>query len=646
MRGETPATAAAERRDGLLRSSIRGKIALAFVGIVLVVGAIGWFAAWSMSQLGGMLIETYDKPLQSISFARAIHADFASMEAAFARRIGEKSPEATAKLDGEIDTWATTLTEDLAVVEERAVSARVRESVAKVAGAIAAWQDARATMAADGAPKPDWSVVDRSAAVVRDQIDLLVNYAAGDGFRQRKETQQAIDENRTVQIGGAIVAALLAAIVMFGLSRRIVRPLAAASRAASSIAQGDLSTPIPVSGRDELAAMLSALSVMRDRIREMVEEERSQRRSAQTRLVDAIESSSEGIILLDPGGHVLLSNAEIDAYCGADHSPRAGDTIEAAAKRLLDGGVFKVDARLRELLGQMAPADIEVELADGRWVRLSRSRSSDGGAILIFSDISLMKERETVLRDAAARAEAASRAKTEFLAKMSHELRTPLNSIIGFSELIAAESVGPLGNPQYKDFAADIVSGGHALLGIINDILMLVKSETGDLSINCDDVELDELIEESLPKVAGLFAQAGVVLEAAPGDGNAVAFGDRARLRHVLVNLLTNAAKFTPAGGVARVSAGRAGDGRVRLSVSDTGIGMRPEDIGVALSAFGQVDSSLARRFEGAGLGLTISKLLVDLHGGELTIDSTPGAGTTVSVTLPAAGRGSRACAA
>lgn len=626
---------------GLFSLSIRGKIALAFISIAVVVGAIGWFASWSVAHLGGLVVETYDKPLQSISFARAIHADFASMEAAFTRRVGETEPAAQARLDADIEDWSTTLTDDLAVVAERATSQRVRESVSKVAEAVAAWQSARTAMQARRQSAPDWSIVDASAAVVREQIDLLVNYAAGDGFRQRKQTQLAIDENRTVQIAGAVIATLVAAVVMFSLARRIVKPLAIASQAASRIAQGDLDTRITISGRDELAALLSAMTVMRDRIRDTVEDERSQRRSAQNRLVDAIECSSEGFVLIGPDEKILLSNAEISDFCGgASKAPRSGDTLDEAASRVVDGNVFQADSdparlKLLELLRGIDPIDTEAELADGRWVRMSRSRSSDGGAIFIVSDITLMKEREQVLREAAERAEASNLAKTEFLAKMSHELRTPLNSIIGFSELIAGEVLGPLGNAQYKDFATDISSGGHTLLGVINDILTLVKSEIGDLSINRDDVDLSELIEEAVPKVRALFDQAGVTLEVDASPHSLVAYGDRARLRQIAVNLLSNAAKFTQSGGVVRVWAFDAGRGHVGFAVSDTGIGMSDAEIPIALSAFGQIDATLTRRFEGTGLGLTLAKALAELHDGDLAIDSIAGQGTTVTVTLP-----------
>lgn len=631
----------ARRATRSLQLSIRGKIALAFISIAFVVAAIGWFAAWSMSHVGNLVVDTYDKPLQSISFARAIHADFASMEAVFARRASEKSPAARAALDAQIESWSKTLSDDLAVAAARATSDNVRNAVAKVAKAADAWQDARAAMTARGDDSPDWSIVDASAATVRDQIDLLVNYAAGDGFRQRKATLAAIEENRTVQMLGAILAAVLAALVMFNLAYRIVTPVAAASRAASRIAEGELDVPIEISGRDELANLLSAMSLMRDNIRATMEREIALRRTAQMQLADAIDSSGEGFVLIGPDRRILLSNAEIERLCGGpEFAPRAGDTLDEAAERIVGGGVFRIEtaqqrAQMSVQLRMMEAMDMEAPLADGRWVRLSRSRTGDGGAIFIVSEITLAKEREAVLRDAAVRAEAANRAKSEFLATMGHELRTPLNAVIGFSEIMTSEAFGPLGNPQYLDFAGDILASGRHLLEIINDILALAQSDAGKLRLAAEECDLGELVQDCMPMTADMFARAGVTLAFERPATGVIAVVDEVKIRQALLNILSNAAKFSPEGGATRVSVAHQADGRPAITVADDGIGMRQEDIPTALAPFGQIDSRLARKYQGTGLGLTLTKAIVDLHDGSLEIASRPGAGTTVTIVLP-----------
>lgn len=595
-------------------ASIRGKLALACLSVCTVVAASGIFGVMSMTRSGELVVETYDKPLMAISFARAIHADFADMQAVAARRQIETEAAAGAELDARLAELADLLESDLAVVSKRATSDRVRASVEAVTAAVSDWRAAEAEMRDGGASATEWTRLDAAAATVREEIDLLVNYAAGDGFLQRKSTLGAINLNRDVQIGGVLVAALLAALVMFNLSRRIIKPLAAASATAQRIAGGELDVPIEVKGQDELAALAGSMTVMRDNIRRMMEREISERRSAQMRLVAAIESSSEGVVLIDAERRILLSNAEIEDFCGGGaNAPRPGDTLDEAAARVVGGGVFAIrtEQQRAEMLIQlrlMDALDIEAPLSDGRWVRLSRSATSDGGAIFIVSDITLLKERETMLRDTAERAEAANKAKSEFLATMSHELRTPLNAVIGFSEIIANEAAGPLQNPQYRDYANDILSNGRGLLKIINDILMLVKSESGELALESDEINLGDLLDECAEAMRATFEQAQVSLDVAPMVGSCIAMGDRTRLRQAVLSLMSNAAKFTPAGGSARLAAFCAAERQVAIAISDTGIGMREEDIPTALAPFGQIDSSRARLYEGTGLGLTLAR--------------------------------------
>ena len=624
-------------------SSIRGKIALACICVVAVVAGIGANGVISMDRAGALVVETYDKPLMAISFARAIHADFADMQAVAARRAAGGGADTMAELDERLEQLGQLLADDLSVVERRATSERVVQSVGEVAAAVAQWRAIEREMQGARDAADVWRRLDAASDIVREEIDLLVNYAAGDGFLQRKATLATIEANRMVQLVGAAIAALLALLVMVNLSMRIIKPLAAASATARRIADGDLEAPIRVKGRDELAALAASMTVMRDNIRAMMAREVALRRSAQMRLVDALESSAEGFVLVDSDRRIVMSNREIEELCGgAERAPRAGDTLDEAAARVVQGGVltFETEQQKLAMLVQLRLVDAldeEARLWDGRWVRIKRSETVDGGAMFVVSDITLLKEREGMLRETAARAEAANRAKSEFLATMSHELRTPLNSVIGFSEFISSEALGPAGHPQYREFAGEILSSGKGLLKIINDILMLVKAESGELVIDTDRLDLGELLDECAEAMQPMFAEAGVTLEVEPLIGKCVAIADPGRLRQALTNVMSNAAKFTPAGGTARLSAFCAADRQVCLTVSDTGIGMREEDIPIALAPFGQVDSSRARKYEGTGLGLTLARAIVEMHYGELRIDSSPGEGTTVAILLPAA---------
>jgi len=242
------------------------------------------------------------------------------------------------------------------------------------------------------------------------------------------------------------------------------------------------------------------------------------------------------------------------------------------------------------------------------------------------------------LAEGVARAEAASRAKTEFLMNMSHELRTPLNAIIGFSELIKDERFGAIAPARYRDYAEDIHKSGTHLLGIVNDLLDLVRVEAGRIEASLADMDPAAVVRDAVQIVRPRAEAAKLALDVEIAAGLPPTLrSDERRLRQVLVNLLGNAIKFTPEGGriAVRADAVSSGAPALRIAISDTGIGIAPEHIALCLSPFGQVDSSLARRFDGVGLGLPLSRKFVELLGGTLAIDSTLGQGTTVTITLP-----------
>jgi two-component system, cell cycle sensor histidine kinase PleC len=237
----------------------------------------------------------------------------------------------------------------------------------------------------------------------------------------------------------------------------------------------------------------------------------------------------------------------------------------------------------------------------------------------------------------AARAESASRAKSEFVANMSHELRTPLNAIIGFSEILAHETFGPLGAERYKEYATDIHASGSHLLAIINDVLDLAKAESGTFKLTVDEIAIEDVLREAISMLRGRAQSAGVKLALTLAPGLPRVSADPLRLKQIVVNLVGNAVKFSPSGADVMISA-RAlpKSNEVEISVADTGIGIAAEDMPLVMAPFGQVDSSLARRYEGTGLGLPLSQKFAELMGGDLKIESQPGAGTTVRVTFPA----------
>jgi PAS domain S-box-containing protein len=274
-----------------------------------------------------------------------------------------------------------------------------------------------------------------------------------------------------------------------------------------------------------------------------------------------------------------------------------------------------------------------------RWV-LDRGlalRGPDGRAHRIagsIGDISARKDAEQRIVEAKEAAELASRAKTDFLANISHELRTPLNAIIGFSEVMRDGLFGPVAIPRYQGYLNDIHASGSHLLCLINDILDVAKAESGKMELNEEAIDVGRAIEGCIRLMQERAFQAKVAIDVQVEPNLPLLWADQRKVRQIVLNLLSNSVKFTPEGGRVAIAAAAGADG-LALTVTDTGIGIAAQDVSKALSPFGQVDSSLARKHEGTGLGLPLSKALIEAHGGMLVLESQVGAGTRVSVTFP-----------
>lgn len=254
----------------------------------------------------------------------------------------------------------------------------------------------------------------------------------------------------------------------------------------------------------------------------------------------------------------------------------------------------------------------------------------------ILHDITHQKAARTELLDARLKAEAASEAKSRFIANMSHELRTPLNAIIGFSQLLMDETLWSPDKKRQRRYVDDIYSSGNHLLNLINEILDISRIEVGAIQLNEETTEIDQVIESCVTMVHPKAAAAGIRIKQVKTDDLPPVWVDCRLLTQAVLNLLSNAVKFTPKDGDIEISAGRDQRGGMTVAIRDTGIGMSDEQIGHVGHPFVQADSDLNRRYEGAGLGLAITKGLITLHDGELMLESTPGKGTSVFIHLPA----------
>lgn len=258
-----------------------------------------------------------------------------------------------------------------------------------------------------------------------------------------------------------------------------------------------------------------------------------------------------------------------------------------------------------------------------RWVQMSAQTNEE------------LAHREAQAQEAKRAAEVANHAKTEFLANMSHELRTPLNAVIGFSELIGEEIAGPLGSEKYKEYSHDIRASGEHLLEIINEILDLSKIEAGRMTLEEETFSVKRVVTSSVRLVQERGRAGSVAITMEVQADLPDLRGDERMVRQMLTNFLSNAVKFTPEGGNVRVEARQLLDGSIQMEVSDTGIGMTPEEMETSMQPFRQISSSLARKHEGTGLGLPLAKSFIDLHSGSLDIESEAGVGTTIRVTFP-----------
>jgi PAS domain S-box-containing protein len=373
-------------------------------------------------------------------------------------------------------------------------------------------------------------------------------------------------------------------------------------------------------------------------------------RRAESQLRRVVEGSAQGVIVRTMTDVLYINDAfaHMMGFASAREMSAYNEAETVAGRNPNNNGAIHPDDRplvaehmRRRLSGQETVSHYEFRLnrPDGSivWVDTAAALVKWDGqpaSLSWLSDITHRKQMEEELIKSKDAAEFANRTKTEFLANMSHELRTPLNAIIGFAEVIKDEMFGPVGLKKYSDYANDIHNSGRHLLDLINDILDLSKLEAGKMALHEADVALRTVIEDCVMLVRDRVEKGGILFVTDVEQGLPRLRCDERALKQVLLNFLSNAIKFTPRGGEVKLTARCAPDG-IAIAVSDTGIGMGENEVAIALAAFGQIDSKLARKHQGTGLGLSIAKSLIELHEGTLMVKSAPKAGTTMTALFP-----------
>jgi diguanylate cyclase (GGDEF)-like protein len=377
--------------------TIRGRILVAFLIIGVITAAVGGYAIRGTENAGLLVDKTFDESLMSINYARAAATDFAAMRAAFARRWIAGDSRLRTAFDSEMENLSVSLSQDLKIAAARSQSVRAAHAAESVQRAVDAWKSICDRLISGRESDINWNTLDHYAGKVDDQIDLLVNYTAGDGFIYRQIARAAVAHNVQLTVAGIAVALLLSALVAWGLARRVVGPVGVASGVAERIAAGELDVAVPRGSADELGALLAAMSKMRDNIKAMMEREVEQRRSAQGRLADAVQCSQEGVIVVDVNDCIVLANAQAADFLGVRPDLLEPGTPLARLEPALQGATEVADILIRHIDDVQATGDIL--MADGRWLRMSRSPTHDGGFIVLCSDISQLKTQEKSLRE-------------------------------------------------------------------------------------------------------------------------------------------------------------------------------------------------------------------------------------------------------
>ena len=476
---------------------------------------------------------------------------------------------------------------------------------------------------------------------VDELLTSLINNLRGELATERDQIVADVTSATQRTLIADLLIVALGMLLTFVILRSIAVPLRQLVGAIDGLSAGNLAVPIPRASPDEIGTMARTLGLFRDSLKErdrFAAEAEAQRKT----IAAAIATISEGFVLYDFEDRIVLFNEQFrDIYPGLADIIKTGTTfaevLEAVVSRsLIDlGGQSPQDWIADRKARHAGSGGLAEYRYGGRFVRISERRIQGGGTVAVYSDITELRQQNLELEEARELSEVANRTKSQFLANMSHELRTPLNAIIGYSEILQ-EDAADNGQEQIVPDLKKIEGAGRHLLGLINDILDLSKVEAGKMDVFIEDVDISSLLDEVKSIITPLVAKNGNRLDLRIGDSLGNMRTDRTKVKQCLLNVLSNANKFTQ-DGLLTVEVLRLEKVRptIQMTISDTGIGMSEEQLGRLFQAFSQADASTTKKFGGTGLGLAITRHFCRLLGGDISVVSRIGEGSTFTIVLP-----------